>query len=237
MEEKICTNCKDLKPINEFPPDKKHSDGHASWCRVCGRMASKRWADNHKDSIKQRRIKNKQHIIAYGKKRWIEKKEHMYKKSREWALSHPDKMSDYSKACRARNYEHAKELGRKAAIRRISTVTGKLNNRMGTDIRYSLTKGLKNGQRWEILAGYTVDQLKVHLEKQFKDGMSWENYGITWEIDHKIPKSIFNFTKPEDIDFKRCWALKNLRPLEKHSNRVKSAKIDRPFQPSLAIAV
>ncbi len=65
--------------------------------------------------------------------------------------------------------------------------------------------------------------------------MSWENYGTVWEIDHKIPIAAFNFERPEDIDFKKCWELKNLRPLEIYKNRSKQARIDKPFQPSLTI--
>lgn len=56
-----------------------------------------------------------------------------------------------------------------------------------------------------------------------------------WHIDHKIPKSAFNFETPEDIDFKRCWALKNLQPLWAAENIKKHDRVDKPFQPSLAI--
>ena len=65
-------------------------------------------------------------------------------------------------------------------------------------------------------------------------GYAWQDYisGIL-EIDHIIPISAFNFTKPEHIDFKRCWALSNLRLLLKEENRIKSNKMERPFQPAL----
>jgi len=54
-----------------------------------------------------------------------------------------------------------------------------------------------------------------NILKTFEPWMSWKNYGKDgWEIDHKIPISVFNFTKPEHRDFKRCWALKNLQPLK-----------------------
>jgi hypothetical protein len=80
-------------------------------------------------------------------------------------------------------------------------------------------------------------QIKVHLEKRFKQGMTWENYGTVWSIDHKTPVSVFNFGRPEDIDFHICWSLKNLQPLGCAENSQKRAKIDKPFQPSLTIAV
>ena len=64
--------------------------------------------------------------------------------------------------------------------------------------------------------------------------MCWDNYG-KWHIDHIIPKSVYNYTKPEHTDFKRCWALKNLQPLWASDNLSKNDKIDKPFQQALLI--
>jgi hypothetical protein len=65
--------------------------------------------------------------------------------------------------------------------------------------------------------------------------MNRENYGLFWEVDHKIPVAAFNFQTPEDPDFKKCWSLKNLQPLGKSENRRKQDRVDKPFQPSLTI--
>jgi len=46
-----------------------------------------------------------------------------------------------------------------------------------------------------------------------------------------------NIETAKDIDFKRAWDLKNLQPLWKHDNLSKGAKLDKPFQPSLLIAM
>jgi len=55
------------------------------------------------------------------------------------------------------------------------------------------------------------------------------------EVDHIIPISVWDFDRPEQINFKRCWALKNLRLLPKKENRIKHNKLIKPFQPCLAI--
>ena len=34
--------------------------------------------------------------------------------------------------------------------------------------------------------GHNIKMFKKHIEQQFTEGMSWENY-IEWHIDHKIP--------------------------------------------------
>ena len=93
----------------------------------------------------------------------------------------------------------------------------------------------KNNRKWEKLVGYTVEELRAHLESQFKDGMSWENYGY-WHIEHKIPISVFNFDSPKQIDFKRCWELDNLQPMWAKENLSKGAKIDKHFQPMLKLS-
>ncbi len=64
--------------------------------------------------------------------------------------------------------------------------------------------------------------------------MTWDNYG-KWHIDHTIPISVFNFNRYTDIDFKRCWSLKNLSPMWAKENLVKHNKINEPFQPFLAM--
>lgn len=127
---------------------------------------------------------------------------------------------------------------RRANTKRRKNIKYRISGSVSRGIRTSLfDNGSKENQHWETLVDFTVDQLKGHLEKLFKPGMTWENYGTYWHIDHKTPIAVFNFEKPEDIDFKICWSLKNLQPLEASINMSKGAKIDKPFQPSLAIAV
>lgn len=120
-----------------------------------------------------------------------------------------------------------------AKSRSLSTIKGRLNRRMGNYIRMFLN-GTKNFKHWETLVGYTLKDLIKHLEKRFKIGMSWENYG-KWHIDHIIPQAAFHYTSPDDVDFKRCWALKNLQPLWHWENESKGGKILKPFQPSLKL--
>jgi hypothetical protein len=103
----------------------------------------------------------------------------------------------------------------------------RLNHNMSCTIQ-AVLQGAKNRRHWETLVGYTVKALKRHLEKQFKKGMTWENYG-KWHVDHIRPKSSFSFIGPEDEEFKKCWALSNLQPLWAGENCSKGAKIPLHF--------
>ena len=62
--------------------------------------------------------------------------------------------------------------------------------------------------------------------------MTWQNYG-EWHLDHIHPRAAHCYENSDDPDFKRCWALENLQPLWASENKIKSAKIVKPFQPKL----
>jgi len=82
------------------------------------------------------------------------------------------------------------------------------------------------------LLGCSILELKEHLENQFKQDMNWNNHGTgwnekdkqEWHIDHILPIFAFDFTKPEDDEFKQCWALDNLQPLWAVDNLKKGAR-------------
>ena len=102
----------------------------------------------------------------------------------------------------------------------------KLRKNVSKIIRFYLLKQLvpKTSSTWQNLP-YTPQQLKEHLEKQFDDKMSWENYGSYWHIDHIYPQSKLLFQNFDDENFIKCWSLNNLRPLEKIENIKKSNRI------------
>ena len=92
----------------------------------------------------------------------------------------------------------------------------------------------KGGSSFIKSIGYSIQELKEHLEKLFEPWMTWGNYGKfnsktwddndpttwTWQIDHIIPHSTFNYTSMNDRSFKDCWALSNLRPYSAKQNLI-----------------
>lgn len=99
----------------------------------------------------------------------------------------------------------------------------KLSHNIGSAIGASLA-GNKAGRRWERLVGYTLADLKAHLERQFRPGMSWENYG-QWHVDHIRPIASFRFSDADSEEFLACWALTNLQPLWASENLSKKATV------------
>jgi hypothetical protein len=76
----------------------------------------------------------------------------------------------------------------------------------------------KNNKTFEIL-GCTPEFLKYHIEKQFHNGMSWDNR-TEWHIYHKTPLSS---AKTEEEIFKLCHYT-NLQPLWRYDNLKKGNK-------------
>lgn len=85
--------------------------------------------------------------------------------------------------------------------------------------RYTSKKGQ---EKFFIKHNYTIKELKRHIEKQFKEGMFWENYG-KWEVDHITP--VVYYLRQGILDYSIINALDNLQPLWKHENHVKWCKI------------
>lgn len=83
--------------------------------------------------------------------------------------------------------------------------------------------GQKKYKRTTDYLPYTTEDLVLHLESQFQEGMSWDNYG-EWHIDHIKPIKAFideGVTDPAIIN-----ALDNLQPLWASENMSKGAKYD-----------
>ncbi|MGD9157019.1 MAG: hypothetical protein PVG39_01305 [Desulfobacteraceae bacterium] len=92
------------------------------------------------------------------------------------------------------------------------------------NMTYWLRKGVQTTIDWQFRYGYTPEQFRNHIESQWRDGMSWDNYGDVWQIDHIKAIQFFNFTSYKDSDFKECFALENLQPLFSEENLMKGRK-------------
>lgn len=122
-------------------------------------------------------------------------------------------------------------------VNKMPLATLKLKNKMRNGIRLSLKYG-KDGRSWLSLVDYDVNQLIKRLKRTIPKGYKWQDFiDGRLHIDHIIPISVFNFTEPEHIDFKRCWALSNLQLLPIKENLMKHNKIERPFQPALLLKI
>jgi hypothetical protein len=87
---------------------------------------------------------------------------------------------------------------------------------------YSVIKGNKKADSTLKLLGCSLDFLKKWFEFLFEEGMTLQNHGPVWHIDHVIPCSLFNVSIDEDQ--KRCFHWTNLQPLRAEDNLRKNNK-------------
>jgi hypothetical protein len=74
------------------------------------------------------------------------------------------------------------------------------------------------------MLGYTANELRAHIERQFTKGMRWDLVGAEIHIDHIIP--VIEFVRNGITDAKVIHALSNLRPMWADENRAKHDKIE-----------
>jgi len=153
----------------------------------------------------------------------IDKKESnkKYSKTEAGRLSHRKANKKYI------GKEENKQKRRERVRNRIkNNIHFKLKRNISNSIwcKLNRNRGCKKDRKISECLPYSINELKKHLEKKFKTGMNWDNYG-KWEIDHKIPDSSFNYSSTTDEGFKQSWALENLQPLWKEENAKKGSKI------------
>lgn len=203
-----------------FGNDKRGKDGKVAICKLCDSRRGCNWAKQNPEKSRER------------SKRWSRNN---VEKHRERTRNYIKNNPNYLRKWRENNPETAKITNKRSNDKKLTTTVGRLHHRISCGMRRSIREN-KQGRHWESLAGYTLKQLKEHLEKQFVGGMSWGRFSEI-HIDHKVPLAAFNFVKPEDVDFKRAWSLSNLRPMWAKDNLSKGSKISKPFQPSLLIDI
>jgi len=199
-----------------------------------------RWRkNNHEYAQKHNKkyyIENQEKILRRNKQWRKNNHEKIIKQKIQYRKNNPGKAREWSRRRRRNNLGETREYYRiRNKNKRKTDLKFKLNTNMAGAISTSL-KGNKRGRHWEDLIGYTLNDLMKYLRKTTPKGYTWQDYlDGKLHIDHIIPISVFNFSKPEHIDFKRCWSLKNLRLLPVMENLKKYNKLEKPFQLALKI--
>ena len=151
-------------------------------------------------------------------KKWYrENPEEGRKRSNQNYWKHREQRLKYAKEQRQRDKAKIAEADNKPQR--------KIGRRIRTRIINALIRqdSVKSKRTIELL-GITIPELKNYLEKQFKHGMTWKNYGFYgWHLDHRLPLASFDLTNPEEQ--KKAFHYTNLQPLWAKENLTKHTKI------------
>jgi hypothetical protein len=196
---KICTCCNELKELSAFAKKKRNKSGYDSMCRVCKNNKLIKYRNSNidktrewgKQNSKRQREKNQEKCQMNKKNAYNKKRDYYKKKWREYAKFRSD-----------------------------TDVNFRLRQSLRQRV-YSALKLIKKSESTSVLIGCEIEFLKKHLEKNFKDGMSWDNYG-EWHIDHIKPCAVFDLSDKEQQ--RECFNYMNLQPLWAIENIKKSNK-------------
>ena len=216
METKICTKCKLDKSIDEYSKKNKYKNGIQKYSTICKKCT------NEYLSVYRNTEKNIEKRIEYDKEYYEKNQIKILNRKKEYHQENKDKILEYKKQYRKDNFIKIKDYFSKNKFR-VTEAQRRYRKKYPHIVawRRMLYRTLyymgteKEGSTQDML-GYSAAQLKHRIEKQFREGMTWENYG-EWEIDHIIPLTSFDKTTDPCV----VNSLDNLQPLWKEENMAK----------------
>jgi hypothetical protein len=195
----------------------------------------KKWYSKNKQWKKEYRLKYKERD-QQTKKLWqLKNKKIIKEKMRLYRLKHKERNKKYSKEYRIKNSEKIKKRMKLYRIRSKEKIATYVRTKFQNDLKfrtlmnlrhriYMALKGTVKSKRTIDLLGTSIDNLWNHLEKSFRPGMTKNNYGRVWHVDHKIPCAAFDLTKPKEQS--KCFHFTNLQALFVKENLSKGAKLE-----------
>jgi hypothetical protein len=203
METKVCSKCFTEKSLSEYNVCSRVKDGRKAECRDCQRIESKKYRLENKEKIKEYNTNWNRDNQEYYKKYFEEYYTINYEKERDrkikWFRDNKEYLNDYQKRRKKED----------------------ILFRIISNMRNSVNRYLKyRSKRTFDIIGCSPESLKEHLEKQFTNGMTWDNRS-EWHIDHIIPLSS---AKTEEELYKLCH-YSNLQPLWAGDNLSKGNKV------------
>ena len=161
-------------------------------------------------------LKNRQRVLAQKQEYYVDKIDEIaaYRQANRERIS--EQNSHWHKTNRERLRSRKREESRQRRKDPHERIAQNLRRRINKAVR-----GKRTGSLVELI-GCEVPELLTHLEAAFAEGMSWENYGRAWHIDHIRPCCSFVLTEPEQQ--RACFHFSNLQPLWAKENLRKGAK-------------
>lgn len=224
MEKKICCKCKIEKDVCEFNTRKNRKSKYTSQCKLCICENGKKYRENNSDLVKSNKKKyydKHKEVLNQKTREWyarnseqsLEQKRNHYQENRElvlersklWTKNNRSKVNDYIKTKKEKNPLFRFELNMRSRINQY----------------LSQKKITKRNKTFEIV-GIELNDLKNHIEKQFTEGMNWDNYGIYgWHIDHIIPLC----SAKDENELLKLFYYTNLQPLWAEDNLKKNGRM------------
>lgn len=211
---KRCTLCKESKTLSLFSIKKDSKSGFYSWCLMCSRKK-----DNNRIKIRK-----EYSIIDIKKCNKCNINKNVLKNFSKKMGS----VDGYSNICKECNKQYRKAISKE--------LYQKKKHKLNTDIQFKLAENIRarirmllgtkkiSKPRTEKLIDCNLDNFIKHLSKSFYDDITFQNYGVIWQLDHIIPCNWFDLTDINQL--KACTHYTNLQALLIKDNTIKSNRLD-----------
>ena len=238
-----CRICGLWLPVDDYAV--RENGKRRSECLKCGLEYQRQYYQRNREKIlNDKRIyatRNHARIIKYQReyharpatierhKRYKEEnKERLRRLQKEWIRNNLNKYRDTQRQADLRRRKrsgdnrqsyftaHEREKRRSDPRHRLRV---NLSRRINLALRDQYTDKC---QSLIDLIGCSVSILRKHIERQFTERMSWNNYG-QWHVDHIVPCANFDLTDP--VQQKMCFNYMNLQPLWADDNLKKGSKL------------
>lgn len=195
MKTKKCSKCNKKRLRKFFHKNKNSKDGLYSYCRVCKKIDDKIYVSKNREKV-------------------LESKRLYYQKNK---LTIAEQKKQYQKrtAEKRRKYKRLYEKQRKQN----DPLYKLIQNYKNRICRALKGVGIKSKTTIKLL-GCSIECFYIHIENQFKDGMTWDNQG-KWHIDHIVPLSSASTLEEKE----KLFHYSNCQPLWAKDNLSKSDKI------------
>ena len=162
----------------------------------------------------------------YRRSYYLAHREQELGKQKTYRKENAEKIKAYSQSSVRKQYlkqynkQYQPEYQRKyIKNRRKTDINFYLRDRLRSRLSKAVKRGQKSGSAMNDL-GCSISELKEYIESKFQLGMTWENRGKEWHIDHIIPLSNFNLQNRQEFLVANNYS--NLQPLWARDNIQKS---------------
>jgi hypothetical protein len=225
---KKCRKCGVPKPLEDFYNCNRTKDGKRSVCKECTNTENKERNKINKVKYnahgREYYQNHKAERHAYHKDWYKLNKEAKREQNERWKKENPEKYREMMQNWYVNNRDKKLRQNRENEIKRLQNdpmcrIVKNLRGRIS-----GLVSGRLKSAPTLILLGCSLEFFKEYLASQFRDGMSWENYGVYWHIDHIKPCSLFDLSKQEEQNV--CFHYTNMQPLLAKENLAKHNKFN-----------
>lgn len=200
-----------------MPKSKYTPEERLERTRMLGRAAYQRRKEKVRAYYQANKERYRNRDIAWRKKN----KEAFDAQQLAYREGRKEQLKQYRESIR----EQMRPYNREWARKRRQCPIHRLKECMRTRVKYALKQaGAGKAPETMAVVGCTIEFLKKYLEARFKEGMTWENYGSFWHVDHVIP--LAEAKTPSEV--MRLSHYTNMQPLHWQENLSKGKK--RPRQ-------